>query len=49
MRKIAIDAMGGEHAPEAIVEAVLEAKVKLPNTKFLLFGDENKIKKIASR
>ena len=46
MRKIAIDAMGGEHAPEAIVEAVLEAKVKLPNTKFLLFGDENKIKKL---
>ena len=46
MRKIAIDAMGGEHAPEAIVEAVLQAKVKLPNTKFLLFGDENKIKKL---
>lgn len=48
MRRIAIDAMGGEHAPEAIIEAVLQAKSQLPNTQFLLFGDEDKIKKLLS-
>ncbi|EFO70234.1 putative fatty acid/phospholipid synthesis protein PlsX [Lactobacillus iners LactinV 01V1-a] len=43
MKKIAIDAMGGEHAPQAIVEAVLSLVKQLPQTKFILFGDKNKI------
>lgn len=34
MRTIAIDAMGGENAPEAIVKAVLKAKGEMPDTKF---------------
>lgn len=43
MKAIAIDAMGGENAPEAIVQAVLQAKAELKNTRFILFGDEEKI------
>ena len=46
MKTIAIDAMGGENAPKAIVDAVLKAKPKLKDTKFVLFGDEEKINKI---
>ena len=43
MRTIAIDAMGGENAPEAIIQAVLQVKNELPQTKFILFGDQAKI------
>ena len=46
MKTIAIDAMGGENAPKAIVDAVLKAKPKLKDTKFVLFGDEEKINEI---
>lgn len=48
MKTIAIDAMGGENAPKAIVDAVLKAKPKLKDTKFVLFGDEEKINKLIS-
>ena len=46
MRTIAIDAMGGENAPEAIVQAVLQAKTELKETKFILFGDQAKIEEL---
>lgn len=46
MRTIAIDAMGGENAPEAIIEAVLKAKGEMPDTKFLLFGDKEQLRKL---
>lgn len=46
MRTIAVDAMGGENAPKAIVQAVLQAKSELTETKFILFGDEKKILKL---
>lgn len=46
MRTIAVDAMGGENAPKAIVQAVLQAKAELTETKFILFGDEKKILKL---
>ena len=46
MKTIAIDAMGVENAPKAIVDAVLKAKPKLKDTKFVLFGDEEKINKL---
>ena len=46
MKTIAIDAMGGENAPKAIVDAVLKAKPKLKDTKFVLCGDEEKINKL---
>lgn len=46
MRTIAIDAMGGENAPGAIIEAVLKAKGEMPDTKFLLFGDKEQLRKL---
>ncbi|QNQ83867.1 phosphate acyltransferase PlsX [Lactobacillus sp. PV037] len=45
MKRIAIDAMGGENAPQAIIEAVLRAKKELKDTQFILFGNEEEIKK----
>lgn len=44
--KIAIDAMGGDNAPEAIVNGVLKAKQAhtFADTTFVLYGDEAQIK-----
>lgn len=46
MKRIAIDAMGGENAPKAIVDAVLKAKAELPEDQFILFGDEAQLKEL---
>ncbi|MGX7149621.1 phosphate acyltransferase PlsX [Enterococcus ureasiticus] len=43
--KIAVDAMGGDHAPQAIVEGVMLAKQDFPELEFLLYGKEDEIKK----
>ncbi|MBW8350460.1 phosphate acyltransferase PlsX [Bacillus sp. IITD106] len=43
--KIAIDAMGGDHAPEEIIQGVNRASQDFSDTEFLLFGDEEQIKK----
>lgn len=43
--KIALDAMGGDHAPERPVAAALEALTHYPQIeKLLLFGQENRIR-----
>ncbi|MGX6971032.1 phosphate acyltransferase PlsX [Vagococcus bubulae] len=42
--KIAVDAMGGDNAPKAIVEGVMLAKEDFPDIEFLLFGKESAIK-----
>ncbi|QKY71597.1 phosphate acyltransferase PlsX [Lentibacillus sp. CBA3610] len=42
--KIAIDAMGGDHAPEAIVKGAEEAVSHIENLNITLVGDEEKIK-----
>ena len=44
MFKIAIDAMGGDNAPEAIVAGVELARDQMPDTEFLLFGQLDKVK-----
>ena len=44
---IAIDAMGGDNAPEAIIEGVARVAKKDKSVFFFLFGDEEKIKKLA--
>lgn len=44
MFKIAIDAMGGDHAPNAVVEGVNKAIATFPEIEVLLFGDEAQIK-----
>ena len=46
MKKIAVDAMGGDFAPQSVVEGVEKARNKYPDLRFMLFGDEQKIRKI---
>lgn len=42
--RIAIDAMGGDHAPDLIVQGALEAAAEWPDTELLLVGDTSLIK-----
>lgn len=42
--KIAVDAMGGDHAPEVVVKGVQTARDKWPDLEFVLFGDLTKVK-----
>lgn len=42
--RIAIDAMGGDHAPEEIVAGALAAAAEHPNAKLILVGDEARIR-----
>jgi len=37
---IALDAMGGDHAPKMVLKGVKIARKRYPNVRFLLFGDE---------
>lgn len=42
--KLAIDAMGGDHAPKEIVLGAMDAVSEIDNLQITLIGDENKIK-----
>lgn len=42
--KLAIDAMGGDNAPEEIVLGAMDAVSELENLEITLYGDENQIK-----
>lgn len=44
MKRIAVDAMGGDHAPQAVVEGVNQALATFPDIEIHLYGDEAKIK-----
>lgn len=44
MKKIAVDAMGGDHAPKAIVEGVIQALAEFKDIEVILYGDEAKIR-----
>ncbi|MTT32309.1 phosphate acyltransferase PlsX [Terrilactibacillus sp. BCM23-1] len=44
--RLAIDAMGGDHAPDEIVKGAMLAAKEYPEIEFILVGDENKIKPI---
>lgn len=44
MKKIAIDAMGGDFAPQSVVEGVNDAVRDFADVEFILYGDEQKIK-----
>jgi glycerol-3-phosphate acyltransferase PlsX len=46
---IAVDAMGGDHAPEEIVKGALAAARDLPDVKIVLVGHEAKIRECAAR
>ena len=38
--KISLDAMGGDHAPEIVVEGAADAKARYPDIDFIFFGNE---------
>src|SRR3984957_15186680 len=40
---LAVDAMGGDHAPEAMISGLELAAVRHPLAKFLVFGDEARL------
>lgn len=42
--KLAIDAMGGDHAPKEIVLGAMDAVSEMDSLEIVLYGDENKIK-----
>ena len=44
MKKIAVDAMGGDNAPQALVEGVNQAIRDFSDIEIVLYGDEAKIK-----
>ncbi|QTU82655.1 phosphate acyltransferase PlsX [Carnobacteriaceae bacterium zg-C25] len=44
MKKIAIDAMGGDYAPKEIVEGVMQAAQTFDDVEYVLYGDESKIR-----
>ena len=41
--KIAVDGMGGDNAPQAIVEGVFMALEDFTNLEIVLYGDEQKV------
>ncbi|AEV95308.1 fatty acid/phospholipid synthesis protein PlsX [Pediococcus claussenii ATCC BAA-344] len=48
MIKIAVDAMGGDNAPEEIVKGVVAAREELSDVEFVLFGKKEEIQKYVS-
>lgn len=40
---IALDAMGGDNAPEIVIDGAARARERFPNVRFLLFGDQSRI------
>jgi phosphate acyltransferase len=46
---VALDAMGGDHAPGSVVQGAAIAMRRLPNTQFLLFGDKAKLEPLVAR
>lgn len=47
--KVALDAMGGDHAPAALVEGAAIARERYPNADYLFFGDEAAIAPLLAR
>jgi glycerol-3-phosphate acyltransferase PlsX len=46
---LALDGMGGDHAPEIVVEGAAIARERYPGTTFLLFGDPARLKPLVDR
>ena len=45
---LSLDAMGGDDAPEIIVNGAAQSKIRHPNLKFSFFGDKNKLTPLIS-
>jgi glycerol-3-phosphate acyltransferase PlsX len=46
---ISIDAMGGDHAPDIVIDGVRLAHVRLPHVRYMLFGDSARIEPLLAR
>jgi phosphate acyltransferase len=46
---LAVDAMGGDHAPTSVIDGLELAAVRHPDARFLLVGDESRIGPLLSR
>ena len=46
---IALDAMGGDHAPDMVVRGANLARKRFPNAQFVVFGDETRVKPLLDR
>lgn len=44
--RISIDAMGGDHGPEVVLKGVAISQARHPDTEFVLFGDETRLKAV---
>jgi phosphate acyltransferase len=43
---IALDAMGGDHAPQVVIAGADMARERFPELSFLLFGEENQLRRL---
>ncbi len=46
---IALDAMGGERAPDIVIKGANVARVRHPDLRFLLFGDEQRLRPLMDK
>ncbi|MBL4603872.1 MAG: phosphate acyltransferase PlsX [Emcibacteraceae bacterium] len=46
---ISLDAMGGDHAPDIVIEGASIARERMPNLRFVIYGDETKIVPLLTR
>ena len=44
MKTVVVDAFGGDHAPQAIVEGCARALSEIADLRLILTGDENRLK-----
>ncbi len=49
MKTVVVDAFGGDHAPQAIVEGCARALSEIADLRLILTGDENRLKEEAAR
>ena len=45
---ISLDAMGGDNAPQIIVDGAAQSKIRYPDVKFSFFGNKNKLLPLVS-
>lgn len=46
---IALDAMGGDDAPDIVIKGIDIVRVQFPNARFLLFGDETRLQPLLDK
>ena len=47
--RIALDVMGGDHAPAMAIDGAALALERLPHTRFLLFGNQEQLEPLLQR